>query len=485
MDVGDQPNQPVTVEAVSQYCARVPALPKALQARQVVDFGAVPDDDRDDTDAIQRALDAMQPGQTLIFAPGRYLISRSLSVRRPGVTILGPNATIHATNPDDQSLLIQADNTTVASLTFTAVTQDRRTAPRHHRISVIKEDSTGVHAVYNTVIRDNRIVNAGEPGSPTANSASGGGIFLKRADGFLVSGNTVVRSLADGIHVTDGSRNGRILNNIVRETGDDMIAIVSYLGTKNPADNTASRIIASWSARLESSLVRNVLVNGNQVSGQYWGRGISVVGGQSITISRNTIDNVPLAAGILIAREASWQTFGVENVLVDGNHIHDVQTRRPPYDYKSTFSSTSRTGHGAIEVHAALFEDEAANSDLREKLAVRNVLLRGNVVDGASVSGVRAGVDQTRTLRKVDASGEQVQRNSVTGQIRNVGVTNNRFNQTTGEAIRMASTETGSAAYCGGNQRDGNTYQPSACKLPAPPATQGATLNCSSDGKLL
>ena len=58
-----------------------------------------------------------------------------------------------------------------------------------------------------------------------------------RATGFLVAENTVSRSLSDGIHVTSGSSYGRVLKNTVKETGDDMIAVVSYVGgadTKGP-----------------------------------------------------------------------------------------------------------------------------------------------------------------------------------------------------------------------------------------------------------
>src|SRR5262245_60526441 len=46
-----------------QYCVRVPAAARQTGVRQVREFGAVPDDNRDDTDAIQRALDAMKPGE--------------------------------------------------------------------------------------------------------------------------------------------------------------------------------------------------------------------------------------------------------------------------------------------------------------------------------------------------------------------------------------------------------------------------------------
>ena len=50
--------------------------------------------------------------------------------------------------------------------------------------------------------------------------------------------------------------------------------------------------------------------------------------------------DVPHAAGVLISREAgSWQTFGVENVLLENNLIRDVQNLRPPYDFGDKFAS--------------------------------------------------------------------------------------------------------------------------------------------------
>jgi len=483
VDLGDTASP-----AAYHYCTRVPVTARQSGIRQAREFGVTPDDNRDDTEAIQRALDGLKPGETLVFSPGRYNISKSIRVRKPGTTVTGPGATIHATNPDQQALLIEADNTTVSSLTFTAVTDVRRTAPWHARIAVVGEPAGGARrTVSNTVIRDNRIVNAGPPGSPTANSASAGGIFLSHANGFLVANNTVVRSLADGIHVTGGSTNGRILNNTVRETGDDMIAVVSYLGTGHPVTNNANsakHLLENFDARVDSALVRNVLIAGNTVSGQYWGRGISVVGGQNITIARNTIDNVPIAAGIPVAREAGYQTFGVENVLVENNLIRNAQNEQPPYDFQNKFGSSQRTGHGAIEVHAGLFEDEAA-SDLREKLSVRNVLVRNNVVERSAVSAVRAGQLISGTMRATDNEGRAMERAYVPGIVSNAGFVNNRFNQVKGEAVRVLADLEARGVYCSDNERDGNKYQPGACKQREAPPAQGATLNCTPEGLLI
>jgi opacity protein-like surface antigen len=38
----------------------------------VRDFGAIPDDGKDDTDAVQKAVDAAQPGDTIHFDKGVY-----------------------------------------------------------------------------------------------------------------------------------------------------------------------------------------------------------------------------------------------------------------------------------------------------------------------------------------------------------------------------------------------------------------------------
>src|SRR5262245_27385336 len=71
-----QPAAATGAAAVGGSCTNLPALPSAPPSRNVVkvtDFGAKPNDDTDDTAGIQLALDALKPGQWLVFPPGRYL----------------------------------------------------------------------------------------------------------------------------------------------------------------------------------------------------------------------------------------------------------------------------------------------------------------------------------------------------------------------------------------------------------------------------
>lgn len=477
----------VAMASTPSACETVPAWPTtASTTRRVTDFGAVRDDGRDDAAAIQRALDSMKSGETLLFPTGRYHISKSVKVRVAGVTIRGESgAIIHATNPDSMAILIEQDRTTVRGLTFTAVTSGRRSAAWHARIAVAGTNPDGTtRRTYDTVIRDNKILPSGDPGTPGANSASTAGILMVKADRFLIANNTVARTLADGIHITNGSKNGRVLNNTVRETGDDMIAVVSYADGGNAALNRASTLKAEWTQRLDERLNKNIVIAGNSVGGQYWGRGISVVGGEKVTIARNRVDNAPIGAAILLAREANYQTFGVTNVLVDSNTLRNVQNMAPTYDALGTYSTTRRTGHGAVEIHASQFTDETADSLLRAALTVRNVKVVNNLVERTTVSAVRMGVGGSKTLSAVNADGKTVTRSFVSAAMGTPTINVSRFNAVGREPLSPQSEDLKSNGIaCTGNLRDGSTYQPTVCRAPAPVVT-GATLSCTSDGRL-
>ena len=477
----------VAMASTPSSCETVPAWPTtASTTRRVTDFGAVRDDGRDDTVAIQRALDAMKPGETLLFPTGRYQIAKSVKVRVAGVTVRGEaGAIIHGTNPDSMAVLIEQDRVTIRGLTFTAITSGRRSAAWHARIAVAGTNPDGTtRRTYDTVIRDNKILPSGDPGTPGANSSSSAGILMVKADRFLIANNTVSRTLADGIHMTNGSKNGRVLNNIVRETGDDMIAVVSYADGGNAALNRASTLKAEWTQRVDERLDKNIVIAGNAVGGQYWGRGISVVGGEKVTIARNRIDNAPIGAAILLAREANYQTFGVTNVLVDSNTLRNVQNMAPTYDALRTYSTSRRTGHGAVEIHASQFTDEAADSALRGALTVRNVRVVNNLVERTTVSGVRMGVGGSRTLSATDSSGRTFTRSFYSAPLATPTINVSRFNAVGLEplAVHAADLKTNGIA-CTGNLRDGTTYQPSVCRAPALTVT-GATMTCTSDGRL-
>lgn len=63
----------------------IPALPVAAR---VTDFGAIPDDEGDDTAAFHAAMQATESGAILIPA-GRYILTDRVSIRRSGVVLRG------------------------------------------------------------------------------------------------------------------------------------------------------------------------------------------------------------------------------------------------------------------------------------------------------------------------------------------------------------------------------------------------------------
>jgi hypothetical protein len=421
-------------------------------ALNVRDFGARGDGRSDDTQPLRRALAALAPGQWLLFPPGQYVHSARLVVAAPRVTLHGYGATLHATAPGDQALLIQADGVRVLGFTLTAVTDRRRDAPWESRIAVWRH-GRGLPALDRIEIRDNRIVESGEAGSALANSSSSAAIFVHNARHFVVAGNLVRRSLADAIHVTGGSRHGRVIGNTVRDSGDDMVAVVSYLGSD--FDPGVPMTLRGWNDRREAELVRDILIADNDLSGQYWGRGISVVGGEDVTIAANAIDATTHAAAVYIARETSFNTFGVRNVRVQGNRITRVQTEPPAYDALPWPQRGRRTGHGAVQLVAQRTAAELRQPLLREALTVREVAIEGNDIDRSATTGI-----------------------GLTQAVDRVALRHNALRRITGDAIALRGAEA-VALHCRGNTRDGRALTHPRCGA-EPVRVSGAAQGCAA-----
>lgn len=459
-----------TAQPGTSSCTALPPLPaRPAKVRSLKDFGVSPSDTVDNTEGIQRALNALSPGEWLIFPPGRYLHSKRLHVKVPNTVLWGEGATLHATDPGDQAILIEADGASIYKFTLTAVSDKRRTAPWESRIAVFAGSKPG-RLLSNNVVRGNRIIESGAPGSPLANSTSTAGIFVYYATNFLVAENLVRRSMSDGIHVTSGSSYGRVLNNEVRETGDDMIAVVSYIG--EPASTPATVIAADFDERRARGLNHHIIIANNTVSGQYWGRGISVVGGENVLIQGNTIDRTTHGAAVYLARETSYLTFGVRNVVVRNNTITDVQTTTPQYTAGTVSPSAPKTGHGAIEVYSWLFTDEAANEKLRNGLAVQDIRIESNTISRTRGDGARIAKGSGRTWSYTGKlkDGTTFTRDVTGGLVGRIVLRNNNMTSIAGQALAINNEPTEQqGTSCEANTLDTKVASQRLCAGTAPP----------------
>ncbi|WP_407060395.1 nitrous oxide reductase family maturation protein NosD [Burkholderia ubonensis] len=284
----------------------------------------------DQSDALQHALDALSAGQRLIVAPGSYLVGRSLVVKRPRAVISGYGATLIATDPDDQTIVMQGDGATLAGVTLIGVGTTRL-----ETVSSTKVDVTG---------RGVQVLDV------TIDGGASAGIFVDGGANVALVGNEVSATLADGIHVTNRARNVLVRDNVLRGTGDDMIAVVSY--------------------RKDGGLSGNVLIAGNSLEGNAWGRGVAVVGGENVTIAGNAVRGVRTGAGILVAQEDGYQTYDVTNVVVADNAVSNIQDPA----YRS--ASRPQTEQAAIDLNAG-------------SGSVSRVAVTGNRIDRSQYAGVR------------------------------------------------------------------------------------------------
>ena len=454
-------------------CADLPPLDgPAGKARTVTEFGAVPDDERDDTAAIQRALDALRPGDWLVFPPGRYVHSTRLRVQVQGVKLWGRGAVLHATNPADMAVMLMADGASIYGFTLTAITEKRGNKPHEARVA-IHPRSNDAPMLRGNEVRGNRIVADAARDPRAANSATTTGVFVYRARDFLVADNYVERSLADGIHITAGSAFGRVVRNTVRETGDDMIAMVSYLGRR---EESAAQIAADLPARLDR-VVHDIVVEGNDLAGQYWGRGISLVGARGITVRGNRISDTTTAAAIYIAREANYRTAGVQDALIEGNEIRRVQTTEPRYVASSISHGLRKTGHPGILVYAQIGDDEARDPALFEQLRIRGVRIANNRIEDAANGGVRVSVRGGGWAANRGAKGERA-----VEPISEIAIVDNRIERVRGKPLAIEAADGAAQLACRGNTAGAGTADIAECGKPRGQASEsgvhGADLAC-------
>jgi len=267
-------------------------------------------DEADDTAALQRMLDQLSPGDTLVLPNATYRHRDVLVVRVPGTRIVGPGATLLATREDRSAFRIDADDVAVEGLVLAVESTTRRW------------DALAQHKVLLSGHRDIALRDV------TVTGSAASGIFVDGAEDFLLERTTVTDTRADGIHLTAGAHDGRVVDAVTRGTGDDGIAVVSYEGTPP---------------------CRRIEITSPEVRANTHGRGLSVVGGEDISFRDVLVEDSAAAAVYVAVEGAPFDTLTTRAVTVQGGRLVRSNTD-PSIDHGAVLIFSARRGHAVERV---------------------------------------------------------------------------------------------------------------------------------------
>lgn len=304
------------------------------------------DSPNDATAMLQARIDALKPGDTLTLDPGIYRHSGVIKVNVPGVRVDGGGATLQATNDSTSAVQIVANDVELTNIRLTAPTDgQRRDQLDQHKLVISGQHDTVSHV---TIV-----------GSAAA------GIFVTGAQNFTLRDISVSGTRADGVHITGGSANGVVDDLRSDATGDDALAVVSYASDPGPShDISASRI---------------------SVASTRWGRGISVVGGDNVTVRGFSVANTS-AAGVSVVTEGSpWFSRAVDHVEISDGTITGANTD-PTVVHGAILLSAANVGTSVSNVSISNVGISATTPTAEREVAI---LAEGGTLNNVAVTGIR------------------------------------------------------------------------------------------------
>lgn len=341
---------PLSMRAVAVQ--EKPQVAADASIKDVSDLGAIGDGVTDDTAALQRALDSLQAGETLLIPAGKtFRHTDVLTIRKAGVRLTG-GGTLLATNEEKSALSIEADNVTLdGGLVLKAVGTTRRwSAPSQNKLNLMGHSGATVRNI-------------------TVDGSAAAGIFAFGASRYVIEDVTVQNTRADGIHSTHGSHDGVIRRPRITNVGDDGVAVVSY--------------------GLDPEVCRNITIESPRFYGNVWGRGFAVVGGEDITLRDIYAENSNAAALYIATEGEPWNTHSTRRVRVLGGEL------------KNSNQSTT-VDHGAVLIY------NARPGHVIEDISIEELQITGTNLKASRQVGIlvgKSGGVQRVTLKNFRVSG--------------------------------------------------------------------------------
>ncbi|MBL0888265.1 CARDB domain-containing protein [Myceligenerans indicum] len=303
-----------------------PPSPKPAQCTSITEYGAVPDDGIEDTDAIQAAVTANQDGDIdCVWIPAgqwrqeRKILTedpdrtgynqvgiRDVTIRGAGMwhsqlySIIEPQDADGINHPHEGNFGFDIDdNVQISDLAIFG-------SGRIRGGDGDDEGGVGLNGRFgqNTTISNVWIEHA-NVGVWVGRDYSNKPELWGPADGLRFSGMRIRDTYADGINFSNGTRNSSVVNSAFRNTGDDALAVWANPYVKDTAVDIA-----------HDNTFRN-----NTVQLPWRANGIAIYGGYDNSIENNLVYDTMNYPGIMLATDHSPLPFS-GTTLVANNGLY-------------------------------------------------------------------------------------------------------------------------------------------------------------------
>ncbi|MFJ4917142.1 glycosyl hydrolase family 28-related protein [Streptomyces sp. NPDC088726] len=300
-----------------------PPAAKPAECTSITEYGAVPDDGKDDTDAIQAAVTADQNGEIdcVWIPPGQWRQEQKILTDDP----LNRGQYNQVGISD---VTIRGAGMWHSQLYTLTAPQDAGGINHPH------EGNFGFDIDDNTKISDIAIFGSGTIRGGDGNAEGGVGlngrfgkdtkisnVWIEHAnvatwvgrdysnipelwgpgDGLEFTGMRIRNTYADGINFTNGTRNSSVTDSSFRNTGDDSLAVWASKYVKDPAVDVGHD---------------NVFSN-NTIQLPWRANGIAVYGGYGNTIENNIVSDTMNYPGIMLATDHDPVPFSGETLIAN------------------------------------------------------------------------------------------------------------------------------------------------------------------------